>query len=80
MTTKVFKRTQYTKAGEPKMGSPIEVQLNDGVTWERCQVVGYGMGIGSYASMRVATFVEWEDGTRQQLSPWQDVIWRPVDG
>ncbi len=78
--TPKLKHTQYTKAGEPKMGSPIEVQLADGETWERAQVIGYGMGAGKYASMRMMTLVEWSDGTRQQLMPWQNVIWRPVDG
>lgn len=70
--------TNLTKSGQPCMGSPIEVCLADG-TWERCTLVGKGMGVGGFAHTMVAALVEWGDGVRQWLQPWPDLKWRAVD-
>lgn len=84
MSTETAMRTQLTKAGNPTMGTVIEVHVtlpepddagNAGV-WERCTVVGKGHG--GHANELRAICVEWGDGARQWVGPFADLIWRPV--
>lgn len=67
--------TRLTKTGQPVMGTPIEIRLDDG-TWERAEVVGKGIGTDGHTLVMV--FVEWGDGTRQPLHNFPDLNWRPV--
>ena len=68
--------TKLTKTGAPVMGTSIDVHLTDG-SYESATVVGKGIGTDGHTL--VCIWVEWDDGTRQQL-PWDGLEWRPVSG
>lgn len=66
--------TRLTKTGQPVMGTTLAVKLTDGTT-EQAKVVG--KGIGTDGRTLVCIWVEWDDGTRQQL-PWDGLEWEPT--
>jgi hypothetical protein len=71
--------TRLTKTGQPVLGTTIEIETEDD-GWQRCKVVGKGMGVGRYANTMVMAIVEWEsDGARERTPFWPDVIWRPTE-
>lgn len=69
--------TKLTKAGHPRIGTPIEVYVtqDDGATWswERCTVVGH---LWNKYSQLISIIGEFPDGRGE--FPWGDLKWRSV--
>lgn len=62
-----FAKTEFTKAGRPKLGTTISLHLNDG-DWEDAKVVAHLEGTGPEGRYGlIGIIVEFPDGARQSL-------------
>lgn len=70
-------KTLLTKAGHPRLGTDIELEVSSdsGVTyeWVRCKVVGHLWG---KSNNMLAIICEFDDGRGE--FPWPDLAWRVV--